>query len=255
MKSNVENRTATCGSAPGIVLSMLLLCCSNAAIGGVFSTPVNFSPASATGAAVLENDWGQYVVAANVGGLPGSDYVVDGTLFKAGATSRSVDSVTNNGVTISWNAPVGLTDGLALTDYASDPDLGKLIADVIGSNQDANAILKLTLSGLTEGREYRAQLLMQQVRQGARKFVGITDGSTSSGAFGAGVEGLASVVYSFTADNSGQVVLTLDARNGVNNGNRAVLNAVSVYTAVPEPTSGVLAVLALGGFGMWRFRS
>ena len=157
-------------------------------------------------------------------------------------------------MTIAWNAPVGLTDGLALTDYASDPDLGMLVADVIGSNQDAQAILNLTLSGLTEGQEYRAQLLMQQVRQGARKFVEITDGTASSGPFGAGVEGLASVVYSFTADNTGQVMLTLDARNGVNNGNRAVLNAVSVYAAVPEPTSGILAVLALGGLGLWRFR-
>ena len=68
MKSNVENRTAVCGLSLSVVLGLLLFSCSSAAIGGVFSAPVNFDPATATGAAVLENNSGQYVVAANIGG-------------------------------------------------------------------------------------------------------------------------------------------------------------------------------------------
>ncbi|WP_442483246.1 hypothetical protein [Aeoliella sp. SH292] len=226
----------------GVLMGAGTLCFCATATGASFLVS-NVQPGSVTGATLLHNNSGSYVLASNHGDANVTDVTVDGTLFlAAGGLSGSVSA---NGVTLAWNNPGGVAVQLPsqTTAWAAggDTNLGTLMGQVIGSVSSSNNRtpddIQLTLSGLTSGVDYYVQLLMHQENQNARKFRGVTDGTVSSESFGAGVEGGASVQYWFTADNTGQVNLTIDGNEPVV-GNRSLLNAFALFSGVPVPPEG-----------------
>jgi hypothetical protein len=229
-------------AALGVFIAVGTLCNCGIATAASFSVS-NVQPGSVTGADILHNNAGTYVLASNHGDVAVTDITVDGTLFlAAGGTSGSVSA---NGVTLAWNNPGGVAVQLPsqTTAWAAggDTNLGTLMGQVIGSvsssNNNTPDDIQLTLSGLTSGVDYYVQLLMHQENQNARKFRGVTDGTVSSESFGAGVEGGASVQYWFTADNTGQLNLTIDGNEPVV-GNRSLLNAFALFSGVPVPPEG-----------------
>ncbi len=238
------------------LLALALMAGTASAATFTLTTGINAS--TQTGATLIDNDTGTYQVAANVGGTTSQNVTVDGTVFLG--ASGVTNSVTANGVTIAWTnaGGGGSEENSGNNDYgdAGDGNLEDLMVDLVFSGRKESggddSDIFVTVSGLTDGVQYRVQLLMDAAGTNPvfRDYVAITDGTISTAGFQVGTSGGASAIYNFTADNTGTVNLTLD---GDESGSfvRTVLNGVSVYQ-VPEPAS--MALFGLGGLMMIRRR-
>lgn len=130
---------------------------------------------------------------------------------------------------------------------ASTADLGVIATSHSWSN--GNNVGTITLSGLTNGNQYKVQFFMNDNRAGipTRTMDYSTGASSISTTRGDGQ----SVIGTFIADATTQNI-SFDGTNGVNEPDLALNGYILSTSVVPEPSS--LAFLGLGGLALFAHR-
>lgn len=178
-----------------------------------------------------------------------SSILNSGTLVSANDLGASPSAVAVNGVTFGTDQSglVNLINGGG--DFSTDPfsaNLDALLSDLVFAPNTSGT--SLTLSGLSSGQSYLAQLLFSNDANGTGNNVNVVLGADSYHLNNWQSQAI-NLQIAFTATAATQLIQLNTGPGSNSETGRAVLNAYSVHnTAVPEPTT--MGLLGLGALAL-----